>query len=282
MLSRIGIFVLDMPNLLSLGAVCLGAASRILKSKFEKMAAAVVVGVGLLVGSNAEAQVPTYDVYGIDTIYWHLYVGGQWHETDTAVNHVYKPGRSTEGVASYRYADPNYDCSPLSMDNLFTKESVKRTIWYSDGSYLNKENYREYCVHGKLRRDNRIRDVPLEEQEPARYLSSKAMVVGTIEQALSSRVKRTKQHLTRLMIKSTHTSGTKNFTLTIKYRVEGSTEVTTVQSSVVLKPKRIRIMTLSVPGGGSWATIDSISFHENRPPDPPPAVVPVPVPSPRR
>ncbi len=41
-----------MPNFYSLGAVCLGAASRILKSKFEKMAAAVVVGVvgiGLLV-----------------------------------------------------------------------------------------------------------------------------------------------------------------------------------------------------------------------------------------
>ncbi len=38
----------------ALGAVCLGAASRILKSKFEKTAAAVVVGVvgiGLLVGS---------------------------------------------------------------------------------------------------------------------------------------------------------------------------------------------------------------------------------------
>ncbi len=43
-----------MPNFYSLGAVCLGAASRILKSKIEKTAAAVVVGVvgiGLLVGS---------------------------------------------------------------------------------------------------------------------------------------------------------------------------------------------------------------------------------------
>ncbi len=253
-------------------------------SAFFQPAAAVVVGVDLLVGSNAEAQVPTYDVYGIDTIYWHVYVGGQWYETDTLVNNVYKPGGSIEGVASYRYAHPNYDCSPLSMHNLFTKESVKRTIWYSDGSYLNKENYREYCVQGKLRRDNWIRNVPLEDQDPAQYLSSKAMVVGTIEQALSSRVKRTKQHLTRLKITATHTSGVKNFTMTIKYRVEGSTEVTTVQTSVLLRAGGGKLMFMVVPGGGSWATIDSITFHENRPPDPPPAVVPVPVPvpSPRR
>ena len=43
-----------MPIFYLLGAVCLGAASRILKSKMEKTAAAVVVGVvgiGLLVGS---------------------------------------------------------------------------------------------------------------------------------------------------------------------------------------------------------------------------------------
>ena len=50
----------------ALGAVCLGAASRILKSKMEKMAAAVVVGIGLLVGSTGDVQAecdpPIYDV----------------------------------------------------------------------------------------------------------------------------------------------------------------------------------------------------------------------------
>ena len=44
-LSGIGIFVFVMPNLFSLGVVCLGAASRILKSKIKETAAAVVVGV---------------------------------------------------------------------------------------------------------------------------------------------------------------------------------------------------------------------------------------------
>ena len=41
-------------KLISLGAVCLGAASRILKSKIKETAAAVAVGVGLLVGSTAD------------------------------------------------------------------------------------------------------------------------------------------------------------------------------------------------------------------------------------
>ena len=100
--------------------VCRGQVSA-----FFQLAAAVVVGVGLLVGSTAEAQLPDFEIYGVDTIYSQVYVGGQWHETETAVNNVYKPGSSTKGVASYRYAHPNYDCSPLSMHGLFTKESVK-------------------------------------------------------------------------------------------------------------------------------------------------------------
>ena len=45
-----------MPYFIALGAVCLGAASRILKSKIEKTAAAVVVGVGLLSAPLAVGQ----------------------------------------------------------------------------------------------------------------------------------------------------------------------------------------------------------------------------------
>ena len=37
---------------------------------------------------NAEAQLPTFEVYGIDTTYVKEYVGGQWHETETALNNV--------------------------------------------------------------------------------------------------------------------------------------------------------------------------------------------------
>ena len=58
-----------MPNLFSLGAVCLGAASRILKSKFEKTAAAVVVGVvgiGLLSGSLSLFAEPIGVGRGVD------------------------------------------------------------------------------------------------------------------------------------------------------------------------------------------------------------------------
>ena len=160
---------------------------------------------------------------------------------------------------------------------------MARTVWYSDGTHLNTEHYVEFCLFGKIRRDDYLEAVPKEEQQPARYLSSKAMVVGRIEQA-SSHYRRVKQHVTRLKVEATHTSGNKNFTFTIKYRVEGSTEVTTVQRSVVLKPGQKKRISLFVPVG-NWATIDSVTAIQNRPhPAPPPAppvfIAPVPVPKP--
>ena len=61
--SRIDIFVLAMFKLTSLGAVCLGAASRILKSKIEEKAvsaaAAAVVGIGLFLAPMEKAQAQT-------------------------------------------------------------------------------------------------------------------------------------------------------------------------------------------------------------------------------
>ena len=68
-----------MPIFKALGAVCLGAASRIFKSKIKETAAAVVVavvGVGLLVGSMAGVQAacnpPVFDVC------FHKTSGGGW------------------------------------------------------------------------------------------------------------------------------------------------------------------------------------------------------------
>ena len=254
------------------------------------MAAAVVVGVGLLVGSTAEAQLPTYDVYGVDTIYWQMYVGGQWHETETAVNSVYRPGGSKKGVASYRLVAVYQECLDSSAGQtffmIFDKLLVENTVWYPDGTYRNKEHYHETCAHGLRLRNDYLDSVPQEKQRPVRYLDNKAMVVGTIETVLartffgSPTRKRVKRHVTRLKIEATHTSGKKNFTFTIKYRVEGSSEVTTVQRSYVLTPGSTRSPRLSVPAGGSWATIDSITVNENRPPDPVPVFTPVPVPVP--
>ena len=252
-------------------------------SAFFQPAAAVVVGVGLLVGSAAEAQLPTFEIYGVDTTYVHRYVGGQWHETETAVNNVYKPGGSIKGVASYRLAAPYQDCVPdWNSGHAFfmaiEKLVVASTVWYSDGTHLTKEDYDEYCAEGQRHRNDYLEGVT--DPPPSRYLSNKAMVVGTIETRVSSRLKRVKRHWTPLRIEATHTSGVKNFTFTIKYRVEGSTEVTTVQRSVVLGPGHKRSIRLFVPAGGSWATIDSITVHEKRRPDPKPVIVPVPVPVP--
>ena len=224
-----------------------------------------------------QAQLPTYEIYGIDTTYVYEYVGGRWYETLTTKNQVFYPGCNLSGRASYRSAAPIQDCPPSGLWTTILK--VRSTDWYPDGSWRNVEHYTDHCRDGNRIRNNYLEKIPRERQQPARYLINKAMVVGTIEQAFSSGVRRVKEHRTSIKIEDTRTSGGwKNFTVTVKYRVEGSTEVTTVQHSVVLKPGHMRRWTLSVPGGGSWATIDSISIHENRPPDPPPAIVPVPVP----
>lgn len=105
------------------------------------------------------------------------------------------------------------------------------------------------------------------------------MVVGRIVTE-GGAYKITNRHSTRVQFTANHTSGEENFTVTIKYRVEGSTEVTTVQRSVVLGPGHKRSIRLFVPAGGSWSTIDSITVHEKRRPDPKPVIVPVPVPVP--
>ena len=185
------------------------------------------------------------------------------------------------------FAAPYQECISDSRTYAFfmaiDKVQVARTVWYSDGTHRNQEDYDEYCAEGQRHRNDYL--LGATDPEPARYLNNKAMVVGRIETLVSSNFKRVKQHLTRLLIESTHTSGSKNFTLAIEYRVEGSTEVTTVQKNYVLKPGSLRRMVLFVSGGGKWATIDSITFHENRPldtiPSPtPPVVTPVPVPRP--
>ena len=85
---------------------------------------------------------------------------------------------------------------------------------------------------------------------PARDLNNKAKVVGMIRSE-GGDYQFTHFHLTPVYFTANHTSGEKNFTITIKYRVEGSTEVTTVQSSVVLKQGQKKSMRLFVPGNGS-------------------------------
>ncbi len=216
--------------------------------------AVIAVALVGLAPPTAQAQVPTHDVYDIDTAYLYEYVGGQWYETLTEVNRVNFPRSrpsAPKGTASYRSALPMQDC-PSSGLRAGALE-VRSTVWYVGLPFLNRENYIEHCRDGQRHRNDYLEKIPREDQQPAEYLGSKAMVVGRMEQTFS-KVRRVKEHRTRLKIKATHTSGTKNFTLTVKYRVEGSTEVTTVQSSVVLRPNMMTTMTLSVPGGGSWAT----------------------------
>ena len=112
-------------------------------------AAAVVVGIGLLVGSNAEAQVPDYSFYGIDTTWLYEYVGGQWYETLTTVNRVDRPSRNStalRGVASYRFAAPIQDCPSSGLWTTILR--VRSTRWYASGRWRNMEHYTDTCKDG--------------------------------------------------------------------------------------------------------------------------------------
>lgn len=243
-------------------------------SAFFQLAAAVVVGVGLLVGSNAEAQSPDIEVYGIDSHSVLQYFGGRWHQTVSKLNLIARPGGAVEGKAIYR-ANHLFPCYSRKYNVLRVR--VQSTVWFSDGTHSDIEHYDVHCVQGQRQREDYS-------ASPARYLNNKAMVVGTIR-TKGGDYQITDSHLTGVHFTANHTSGEKNFTITIKYRVEGRSTVTTVQSSVVLKPGQKKSMLLFVPGSGSWASIDSITATEDRPPDPipsptPPVVTPVPVPRP--
>ena len=233
-----------------------------------------VLTLTMLVGvQNAEAQSPTIDVYGVDATWENVYIGGQQHEMFSTINSINPLSSSAKGYATWRYENP-YNCT--SSFNYFEKRRAHATVWYRNGTHRNRYFYADqYDENCPLERHNFLEGSGSTNAPPI-YLEEKAMVVGTIETYLSPGQMRGSSHLTKAQLTATHTSGTKNFTVTVKYRVEGSSTVTTVQHSVILKPSRIRIMTLSVPGGDSWATIDSITVHENRPP----VVVPVPVPPP--
>ena len=79
-----------------------------------------VLALTVLVGvQNAEAQLPDFDIYGIDTAHLYEYEGGQWYETLTTVNSVYVPGGSTKGVVSCRFAHPYQECISDSRTHAF-------------------------------------------------------------------------------------------------------------------------------------------------------------------
>ena len=247
-----------------------------------------VLALTMLVGvQTAEAQSPDiqfYGVYGVDTYYELGYYNGQWHEFVTELNQIQRPrARGFKGYASYRHESP-LQCGPPGGGNrtAFSKRIIKRTLWYHDDTHRNKEDYEDYCRGGQIQRSDYL--VANTNNVPVLYLSNKAMIVGRIETVLSSIAKNVDEHRTSVLLTATHTSGTKNFTVVTKYRIEGGANVVSHSQSVVLKPGQKKSISLFVPVG-NWATIDSVTATQNRPyPVPPRAppvfIAPVPVPKP--
>ena len=114
----------------------LGLSAKPTKTPWHlRFAPGAVLALTMLVDvQNAEAQLPNFEIYGIDTIYVKEYVGGQWYETETAVNNVYWPGVSTKGVASYRLAAVYQECldyssaGPAAFGMILDKLLVASTV----------------------------------------------------------------------------------------------------------------------------------------------------------
>lgn len=168
-------------------------------------------------------------------------------------------------------------------EHSFVKRKIQRTLWYHSSAHRDLFGYEVQCINDKLDKQDYLEGTT--NSVPVLYLDNKAMVVGTIERQISSIAKTVAEHRTSVQLTATHTSGTKNFTVFTKCRIGGGANVVSHSQSVVLKPGQKKRIRLYVPAGGSWATIDSITVHENRPTNPipsptPPGVVPVPVPVP--
>ena len=164
-LSGIGIFVFVMSNFYSLGAVCLGAASRILKFKFEKMAAAVVVGIGLLVGSTGDVQAacnpPVFDVC------FHKTSGGGWSADGRVgmdIQFKSKSGQTYEvvwhglkRVFVWSWPFPDWEFTredrstfvsgggeqTISYDNFYWDHTIPWDWWYGYGCSIYKGSYQD-------------------------------------------------------------------------------------------------------------------------------------------
>ena len=127
-------------------------------------------------------------------------------------------------------------------------------------------------------------------------MESKAHVVGQFTDHISgSDQKEVYRHTTYLKVTAQHTTGgTKNFTVTVTYSVNGSYTRTKISKRISLAPGESTTMRLSATGSRrNWATIISIDVRENRPlevPQPPriqqrtpPGLPPTPpLPGPRR
>ena len=220
----------------------------------------------LLAPTKAEAQNPTWELFGTDGTYkqskpWSGIIGwfSDWETDAYTIIQVYQPGGIFEGHAEnmVKYYDEDDD------DVIgYVARAIKYTLHlnYGDPSYINV-TYDHHIVGGGI--DNMLDFV----SGPVVDMESKEYLVGEQVVRTSTTTRTVYKSFTNIKITAQHTTGrTKNFTLPVAYSVEGSARKTNLFPPISLPPGGSILMTLDVPGRGEWANILSIDIREKKKP----------------
>ena len=228
----------------------------------------VVTAVVMLTPTKTEAQNPTYELYGKDRTYKQSKPGGiigwfsDWENDAYTFISVYKPGGTYEGLATkkvyYGYSmDPDDDNYFLG----YVHHSYKQTLHLNEGdpSFRNRYDYNRHCDGTKY--SFKHQDYPAVDMEAKEYFVGEQIV------RTSTTTRTVYKSFTNVKITAQHTTGgTKNFTVTVTYSVEGSPTRTRVSAPISLAPGQSIIRSLSVPGKGKWANILSVDIREKKKP----------------
>ena len=245
----------------------------------------VVTAVVMLTSTKTEAQNPTWELYGTDLHIkyvkrhyglFNLFWRWRWEEYNKIK--VYEPGGDIEGDAIKRVYYGYERNNPEHYN--YVHSSHAKTVHLNSGDPNFENEYDFHWVCGIEKRQ----DQP-EKKYPAVGMEAKAHVVGTITEHVSGASNKEKyKHTTYLKVTAQHkTGGTKDFTVTVTYQVEGGYGRTKISKQISLAPGESTTMKLSVPGNREWANIISIDVRENRPleiPQPPRFMQPIDSPPP--
>lgn len=144
----------------------------------------------------------------------------------------------------------------------YVARANKETLYLNEGdpSYKNVK-YDHHIVGGGV--DNMLDFV----SGPAVEMEAKEYFVGTQVVYTSTTTRTVYISFTNIKITAQHTTGgTKNFILTITYRINGNPHRTKISTPISLAPGQSIIRSISVPGSGEWADILSVDIREKKKP----------------
>ena len=241
---------------------------------------------------NAQAQKPDYYFHGTDMYkkYKRKNIFSRtWYIVETETHSIEDPQDQADGyVRKTKFAWPPVGSTTtcdLSREDCPKDHFVceaRATTWYKDNTYTNLVNIQRYCqkwsgaigaedyedIYGdKLFLD----DDPPRQPPPAANLDGKQETVGAlwIGGGPFTLTWEIWDHFTDVTFVAKHKSGTRTFNILIKYRIDGSTRITTIPKQITLSAGGYYEMSLRVPNRGTYADVVGIDISDTMPPSPP-------------